>query len=531
MDCAAVKPKMEALVSGSLPPAERAMAEQHIAICEGCRLELELVRAIGSQEKQPAGSGSKDDWTLDRIFGAEGAPGASAAAAEPSPAKDPAPATPSSRNESEAESDSASIFGSSEPEPAFAPESDPAPQHPALIPESDEDPESQRPPGRKKVEASWSFEPADAKSDVKPPEESLFFAAEALTRKGSAAKGSNSRVILWSLGGVVGVGLLVFSAWFVLHMNSSGGEGPASRIQSAPSPVPSAPSTETSPSPAPSPTDGEIQDEGGQAPNSAVEATPPPTPQPRVTASAAPTQPRVSASTAPPQPMPLATRTSAPQSRATTPVTRPTGSAPLATAGTEHHAAPAPAGPSTPSATPEHRVTSTFMPPPDDMTSDDSSADGGEAETPAVASPTVPKPTGPSTSTARGSSMWESRAPKGEPPAEPETPAQPEVSTPIDRLHLATVTATENGDLDRLRRLRATWKSLMVKIIGPDRARAKREYADCLWAIQDATGRRADQKDALAAYRDYLLGAPAGGADSRSVSRLRQLEDAIAESR
>jgi hypothetical protein len=127
--------------------------------------------------------------------------------------------------------------------------------------------------------------------------------------------------------------------------------------------------------------------------------------------------------------------------------------------------------------------------------------------------------------------MWESRAPKGEPPAEPETPAQPEVSTPIDRLHLATVTATENGDLDRLRRLRATWKSLMVKIIGPDRARAKREYADCLWAIQDATGRRADQKDALAAYRDYLLGAPAGGADSRSVSRLRQLEDAIAESR
>lgn len=71
----------------------------------------------------------------------------------------------------------------------------------------------------------------------------------------------------------------------------------------------------------------------------------------------------------------------------------------------------------------------------------------------------------------------------------------------------------------------------MAKIIGPDRARAKREYADCLWAIQDMTGRRADQKDALAAYRDYLLGAPAGGADSRSVSRLRQLEDALAESR
>jgi hypothetical protein len=525
MDCAAVKPKMEALVSGSLPPAERAMAEQHIAICEGCRLELELVRAIGSQEKQPAGSGSKDDWTLDRIFGAEGAPGASPAAEEPSPAKDLAPAAPSSRNESEAESGSASIFGSSEPEPASAP----APQHPALIPESD-DSESQRTPGRKKVEASWSFEPADAKSDVKPPEESLFFAAEALTRKGSTAKGSNSRVVLWSLGGVVGVGLLVFSAWFVLHMNP-GGEGPASRIQSAPSPAPTTPTTD--PNPAPAPTDGEIQDEGGQAPNSAVEATPPPSPQPRVSASATPPQPRVSASTAPPQPMPLVTRTSTPQpsgGRSTTPVTRSTGSTPVATAGPEHHAAPAPAGPSTPSATPERRVTSTFMPPPDDMTSDDSSEEGGEAETPAVASP-VTKPSGTSTPAARGSSMWESRAPKADPPAETETPAQPEVSTPIERLHLATVAATENGDLDGLRRLRATWKSFMVKILGPDRARAKREYADCLWAIQDATGRRTDQKDALAAYRDYLLGAPAGGADSRSVSRLRQLEDALSESR
>ncbi len=71
----------------------------------------------------------------------------------------------------------------------------------------------------------------------------------------------------------------------------------------------------------------------------------------------------------------------------------------------------------------------------------------------------------------------------------------------------------------------------MVKIIGPDRARAKREYADCLWAIQNLTGRRSDQRETLAAYREYLLGAPAGGADSRSVSRLRQLEDALTEHR
>lgn len=519
MDCAAVKPKMEALVSGSLPPSERSMAEQHIAICEGCRLELELVRAIGAQEKQPAGSGSKDDWTLDRIFGAAG----ESSPAKEAPAATATPADPPPQSEGGEAFASTPIFGS--PEPA------PAPPHPALIPESAES-EPPRPPGRKKVEASWSFEPADAKSDVKPPEESLFFAAEALTRKGSTAKGSNSRVILWSLGGLVGVGLLAFSAWFVLHMNSSGGEGPATRIQAAPSPapdggtVPTAPTTDPSPTPAPSPNDGEIQDEGGQAPNSAVEATPPPQPQPRITASVTPPQPRVSASTAPQQPMPPAPRTKAPQptgSRTTTPATRSTGSAPLATSGTEHHASPAPAGPSTSSSTPErHLRVSTFMPPPDDM------PDGDSSEIPATTLPTVTKPSGTNT---RGSSIWESRAPKADPPAETEAPAQPEVSTPIERLHLATVAATENGDLDGLRRLRATWRSFMAKIIGPDRARAKREYADCLWAIQDMTGRRADQKDALAAYRDYLLGAPAGGADSRSVSRLRQLEDALAESR
>ena len=71
----------------------------------------------------------------------------------------------------------------------------------------------------------------------------------------------------------------------------------------------------------------------------------------------------------------------------------------------------------------------------------------------------------------------------------------------------------------------------MVRTVGPDRARARREYADYLWAIQSLTGRKTDQKDALAAYREYLLNAPAGGADSRSVSRLRQLEDALTEHR
>jgi hypothetical protein len=105
-----------------------------------------------------------------------------------------------------------------------------------------------------------------------------------------------------------------------------------------------------------------------------------------------------------------------------------------------------------------------------------------------------------------------------------------EIKSPIERIHLATLAAAEHGDLVGLRRLRGTWKNYMSKMgVGPERARARREYADCLWAIQSLTARRGDQKDALAAYREYLLSAPAGGADSQSVSRLRQLEDALAE--
>jgi hypothetical protein len=113
-------------------------------------------------------------------------------------------------------------------------------------------------------------------------------------------------------------------------------------------------------------------------------------------------------------------------------------------------------------------------------------------------------------------------------PAETPPPA-PAPDTPIQRLHLATVAAGERGDLADLRRLRAAWKEFMTRVVGPDRSRARREYADCLWAIQSLTGKRGDQKDTLAAYREYLLTSPAGGADNRSASRLRQLEEAFTE--
>jgi hypothetical protein len=66
-------------------------------------------------------------------------------------------------------------------------------------------------------------------------------------------------------------------------------------------------------------------------------------------------------------------------------------------------------------------------------------------------------------------------------------------------------------------------------VVGPERSRAKREYADCLWAIQLLSGRMDDQRAALVAYRDFLLSAPAGGTDARSAARLRQLEDVMSE--
>jgi hypothetical protein len=113
----------------------------------------------------------------------------------------------------------------------------------------------------------------------------------------------------------------------------------------------------------------------------------------------------------------------------------------------------------------------------------------------------------------------------------PVAPGRDVVQRPIDRLHLVSVSAEQNGDLAALRKMRGTWRSFVKSSVGPDRARAKRELADCLWAIQVLTGRASDKKDALAAYRDYLLNAPAGGADARTVSRMRQLEDALAESR
>jgi hypothetical protein len=117
------------------------------------------------------------------------------------------------------------------------------------------------------------------------------------------------------------------------------------------------------------------------------------------------------------------------------------------------------------------------------------------------------------------------------PPSEPAKPESTPVVRPIDRLHLATEHAGKTADLAALRKLKSTWKSFFQTATGSDRARAKREYADCLWEIQNLTGKSADRREALAAYREYVLNAPAGGADPRTVGRMRTLEDVLSEPR
>src|SRR5262245_18917547 len=86
MDCSETKGKLVPYAAGTLASAESGPVEEHLAECEACRLELELVKAVGSNESPSAPpSGGGPEWTLDRIFGPgaqpEGDP-ASAPAAE-----------------------------------------------------------------------------------------------------------------------------------------------------------------------------------------------------------------------------------------------------------------------------------------------------------------------------------------------------------------------------------------------------------------------------------------------------------------
>jgi hypothetical protein len=541
MDCAAVKPRMEALVNGSLSPSEREPAEQHIAMCEGCRLELELVRAIGSQEKAPAVG--KDDWTLDRIFGAEGAPGNAGEHAAPdaslSRPADESPFTteplapPRNDDGSNAHVESiadpspfASAMRPATPPPTPAPAAEPS--SPASMGESRADPPPDKP---KRSATSWDFEPADANANVKVPEESLFFATEALTRRKEpeVQRGSNLRVLLWGAGGLIGAILLAFSSWFVLHMSSPEDAGtknepefdleqpehpgttqPPAGGETEPPAIPDEPdqtAQSTTPAPEVAPATGTVLN----PPPSTTRTSPPPVTRSSTSGPSFTPPPSGSNEGVAPKPATGSQRAPSPRTSGTT-TQRTTGA-------NSQRAVPGPVtrSPRSTAQAPdygadEHIFGITPSPPRARDTNDD---DLGPPPTPA------PR-TSPNTTT--------QKAPPPEPvkPAETPPPA-PAPDTPIQRLHLATVAAGERGDLADLRRLRAAWKEFMMRVVGPDRSRARREYADCLWAIQSLTGKRGDQKDTLAAYREYLLTSPAGGADNRSASRLRQLEEAFTE--
>jgi putative zinc finger protein len=534
MDCSAVKPRMEALVNGSLPAPDRALAEQHIAACEGCRLELELVRAIGSQEQSP-GSAPPPDWTLDRIFGPETAQSQGQQSTPSLPALSPggiptpaATAAPSGVPPTSWESAS-NPFGDT-PAPGSS-----APSAPAMEPaaaKTTPNPNQDEP--KTPAQESWDFEPADAKSG-KPPEQSLFFAEEALTRRKNPEdkKASNFRVILWGAGGVIGAIVLALSSWFVLHMAPQTGDDSMA----------GAAAPEASSSVDGGGTAGSAPGDEGPATTAPV-PPPAPTPAPAQDGAAASHSPPVSASSAgqPPllpdagRPSGAAPRTSAHQAQPPA-TSKPAAISQRPSDTSVRRAAPEASKPSTRAVKPppEPIADETASMDPSDTMPGDAHGSGMDGAEPQQAVPDAPR-----YRTRNGtviapplSHAAETPQQTTEPPAsgKPSTEkAPPEISSPIERIHLATLAAAQQEDLAALRRLRGTWKSFMSKMgVGPDRARARREYADCLWAIQSLTARRGDQKDALAAYREYLLSAPAGGADSQSVSRLRQLEDALAE--
>lgn len=513
MDCSEAKSHLSAFASGLTNDLDRSEIEEHLSSCEDCSLEVELLR--GRAAGQPS-TPKPSDWTLETIFGHEGngegapeapAPGASAPEAAASEASD------------SIEHDARSLevperAPSPEPAPIAAPPEAPV-AHPSLIlppppiPAANESASDARPAAAKSKSGSWGFEPADAGKEAAPPEESLVFAEQALNRKrdgSSKSKAAARRVLIWSLGGVAGLGLLVVSAWIALAVHQSPPlEISTGAARSAPSPELSQPG-EVEASDAPTP---EVPIQAKSLPGISV---PPAASDPaRIAASSttpAATTPSASTTSpdAPPSPVTApGTTTAAPSPKAASATTKPPRDA--ATPKKVTVAAPAPKKP--------------VKPDDDDMWPTDDPVHAGSAAKPVTPAPksAVADVAPPATHATPPSSA----PPSGE-AAAPSAPL-----TPIDRLHLATEKAAEDRDLTSLRQAKTGWKALLRTTVGRDRSRTKREYADCVWEIQGLTGRDTDRLECLNAYRDYLLSAPAGGTDTRSAERLRQLEDALHE--
>lgn len=600
MDCADAKLRMEPCASGALVPEELALFEEHIASCEGCRLELELVRAMGKNGEATADP-KGDDWTLDRIFGAEASKGPApppaesaplpiapiTAGADPAadppaaattdppvfaaglPASDPLPAAPPVEPDPhdtsmmfettpnpmppEAPADSASSpFGepatpavpaASAERPAESPIAVAAMSAEALNPAR-----SANTPPPSEMTNAWDFEPADAKPDATLPEGSLFFAEETLARKGDARKAQNTvkRMVLWGAGAVVGLALLGVSLWLVLSAREQDADRKAAASRAVVPPAGAGAAT---------PDSGAVPAVDGGASDTPAAGAPEVVTQPadEVVANPPAGTPRTSG----PAPV-LGAR--ALTGSGVPPISTPTRSgsqqvAPRSTSGTPAATAgkgdPKKPGPTTASGATKGGTTASENPaakgsanaptrPPESHVPPTEDLDPEQLELrappPVSSTPEQNVPfaggvkSGTATAPARGTVVV-SPPPATTSESSSAAPPADQVQRPIDRLHLATVTAEQGSDLVALRKLRDTWKGLVRTSVGPDRARAKRELADCLWAVQSLTGRNSDKKNALAAYREYLLNAPAGGADPRTVARMRQLEDALAESK
>ena len=539
MTCAEAKLKLEPCVSGTLSPEERIELEEHLAICEGCRLELELTRAVmgapsfeSADESHAAAAPEAPPFATDSpSFAAETPP--------------PDPEHPQSRPQTPVYdevsfADIASSAGQTA-EPPVAAGTDAGSSEPDPFANFTKKPEE--PAGS--TSATWDFEPAEVPRDSSPPEGSLSFANEALKRKHEAEerrKATLVRIALWGGGIGCGVLLLGISVWIALAFRQDkapdlppGGENPSATPQTQTQ-------TETATPAPPEHTATPNAPDGGAAapPPATVEQTAPTPPPSEAPAQPAPTildaTPGVVASPGPPPPgksgskgKPKPGTKGAGKTTSTaskdggdegefpwkpvddTPPARTSsgrtggGSAPgAATSPTPEAGAPRTGEAET---APPRRPTP--VNPPDAAAPDQGMPPFSSAPNTGGAAPTSPSP-----------------QPSGEPAEQSPAPA---VTKPIDRLHLATETAAKNADLTALRKIKSSWKSLVASTAGPDRTRAKLEYADCLWAIQEVSGRNSDRREALTAYRDFVLNAPAGGTNARTVSRMRYLEDILAD--
>jgi putative zinc finger protein len=514
MNCAEAKLKLEPCVSGTLSPGERVALEEHLAICEGCRLELELTRAVMGATA-PEAPDEPPALPLE----------APLVQSEPEPRHpDPPPASTVFDEISFADVGS-ELSASSAPAGPAAPASAPGSSGPDLLANLAPKPEPAKPSSEK-----WDFEPADVPRDSGPPEASLSIAHEALKRKREVDKKRKAafvRLALW--GGGIGCGLVLLgvSVWMALAFRQDKPpDSPPNGVTPSVTPAP----TETTPSP-PEPTGTPAAPDIGAAPSPVPPAStttdaavPAPTPGPDSQAPVPPAPtlleatPGVAPSPGPPppaakgKPKPGAKAAAKPAAGAAARKGggdddnelfpwKPVDDAPIQRrAPVRQSAAPRSPNPSVPKAAPP------------------------EASPPQPAPVNPPEASRPETGTTPPGAA---PAPETTAPPAPETPQAPAPTKPIDRVHLATEKAAKDGDLDALRKLKSAWKSLIGSTAGPDRARAKREYADCLWSIQEITGRNSDRREALAAYRDYVLYAPAGGTDPRTVGRMRQLEDIL----